>query len=201
MTAHDPDFGDPAGKRALIVVDVQNDFCEGGSLAVTGGAQVATDISAYLARNPGYHLVVATRDAHIDPGAHFSDTPDFVDSWPRHCVVGTTGQELHPNLTFHAFDGVFDKGNYEAAYSGFEGENSGGVGLDEFLAESGVTDLDVCGIATDYCVRATAEDAALLGYVTTVLSDLTAAVAPDRLAATWEALADAGVAVSTSKDA
>ena len=201
MSGHDPDFGDPAGKRALIVVDVQNDFCEGGSLAVAGGAQVATDISAYLAGNPGYHLVVATRDAHIDPGAHFSDAPDFVDSWPRHCVVGTPGQELHPNLTFRTFDGVFDKGNFEAAYSGFEGENSDGVGLDEFLAESGVTDLDLCGIATDYCVKATAEDAALLGYVTTVLTDLTAAVAPDRLHTTWEALADAGVAVSTSRDA
>ena len=187
--------------RALIVVDVQNDFCEGGSLAVAGGAQVATAISAYLAGNPDYHLVVATRDAHIDPGAHFSDTPDFVDSWPPHCVVGTPGQDLHPNLAFRSFDGVFDKGSFEAAYSGFEGENSDGIGLDEFLAESGVTDLDVCGIATDYCVRATAEDAALLGYVTTVLTDLTAAVAPDRLDATWEALADAGVAISRSKDA
>jgi nicotinamidase/pyrazinamidase len=201
MTGHDPDFGDPAGKRALIVVDVQNDFCEGGSLAVAGGAQVAADISAYLASNPDYHLVVATRDAHIDPGAHFSDTPDFIDSWPPHCVVGTPGRELHPNLTFRAFDGIFDKGNYEAAYSGFEGENSNGVGLDEFLAESGVTDLDVCGIATDYCVRATAEDAALLGYVTTVLTDLIAAVAPDRLDTTWQSFADSGVAVTTSKDA
>ncbi len=196
----DPDFGTPAGKRALIVVDVQNDFCEGGSLAVAGGAQVATDISAYLAGNPGYDLVVATRDAHIDPGAHFSDTPDFVDSWPRHCVVGTPGADLHPNLTFRDFAGVFDKGNYEAAYSGFEGDTADGVSLDEFLAESGVTDVDVCGIATDYCVKATAEDAALLGYVTTVLTDLVAAVAPDRLPAAWESLADAGVAVATSRE-
>ncbi len=197
----DPDFAPPLGKRALIVVDVQNDFCEGGSLAVAGGAQAASDISAYLAGTPGYDLVVATRDAHIDPGAHFSDTPDFVDSWPRHCVVGTPGQDLHPNLTFHDFDGVFDKGNYEAAYSGFEGENSEGRGLDEFLAESGVTDVDVCGIATDYCVRATAQDAAMLGYVTTVLTDLTAAVAPDRLDAAYVALADSGVALSTSSEA
>jgi nicotinamidase/pyrazinamidase len=197
----DPDFAPPLGKRALIVVDVQNDFCEGGSLAVAGGAQAASDISAYLAGTPGYDLVVATRDAHIDPGAHFSDTPDFVDSWPRHCVVGTPGQDLHPNLTFHDFDGVFDKGNYEAAYSGFEGENSEGRGLDEFLAESGVTDVDVCGIATDYCVRATAQDASMLGYVTTVLTDLTAAVAPDRLDIAWEALASSGVALSTSSEA
>lgn len=197
----DPDFAAPAGKRALIVVDVQNDFCEGGSLAVAGGAQAASDISTYLAGKPGYDFVVATRDAHVDPGAHFSETPDFIDSWPPHCVVGTPGQDLHPNLTFRDFDGVFDKGNYEAAYSGFEGENIDGRGLDEFLAESGVTDVDVCGIATDYCVRATAQDAAMLGYVTTVLTDLTAAVAPDRLDAAWEALADSGVALSESTDA
>jgi len=197
----DPDFAPPEGKRALVVVDVQNDFCEGGSLAVTGGAKAASDISAYLASNASYDLVVATRDAHIDPGAHFSDTPDFVDSWPRHCVVGTPGQDFHPDLTFRAFDGVFDKGNYEAAYSGFEGSNADGRGLDEFLAESGVTDIDVCGIATDYCVRATAQDGAMLGYVTTVLADLTAAVAPDRLEAAWEALADSGVAVSSSGEA
>ena len=196
----DPDFAAPAGKRALIVVDVQNDFCEGGALAVAGGAQVARDISAYLAGSHGYDMVVATRDAHIDPGAHFSDTPDYVDSWPRHCVVGTAGQELHPNLTYRDFDGVFDKGGYEAAYSGFEGENADGRGLDEFLAESGVTDVDVCGIATDYCVSATALDASMLGYVTTVLTDLTAAVAPDRLDATWEAFAASGVALGKSTD-
>lgn len=196
-----PDSTASAGKRALVVVDVQNDFCEGGSLAVNGGAKVASDISAYLAGNPGYDFVVATRDAHIDPGAHFSDTPDFVDSWPHHCVVGTPGQGFHPDLTFRDFDGVFDKGNHEAAYSGFEGSNGDGRGLDEFLAESGVTDIDVCGIATDYCVRATAQDGAMLGYVTTVLSDLTAAVAPERLDATWMALADAGVVVRSSTEA
>jgi nicotinamidase/pyrazinamidase len=197
----DPDFGTPSGKRALIVVDVQNDFCEGGSLAVTGGAKAASDISAYLAGKASYDFVVATRDAHIDPGAHFSETPDFVDSWPRHCVVGTPGQDFHPDLTFRDFDGVFDKGNFEAAYSGFEGSNADGRGLDEFLAESGVTDIDVCGIATDYCVRATAQDGAMLGYVTTVLTDLAAAVAPDRLDAAWEALAESGVALSTSSEA
>jgi nicotinamidase/pyrazinamidase len=197
----DPDFGTPSGKRALIVVDVQNDFCEGGSLAVTGGAKAASDISAYLVGKPSYDFVVATRDAHIDPGAHFSETPDFVDSWPRHCVAGTPGQDFHPDLTFRDFDGVFDKGNFEAAYSGFEGSNADDRELDEFLAESGVTDIDVCGIATDYCVRATAQDGAMLGYVTTVLTDLTAAVAPDRLDAAWEALAESGVALSTSSEA
>lgn len=190
------EFGAPSGKRALVVVDVQNDFCEGGSLAVAGGAQVASDISAYLASSPGYDVVVATRDAHIDPGAHFSDTPDYVDSWPVHCVVGTPGQELHPNLTWRDFDAVFDKGNYAAAYSGFEGRDAEGRTLDEFLASGGVTDVDVCGIATDYCVNATALDAATLGYVATVITPLTAAVAPDKLDAVETRWAESGVAVS-----
>ncbi|HQE32671.1 MAG TPA: isochorismatase family protein [Propionibacteriaceae bacterium] len=190
------EFGAPSGKRALVVVDVQNDFCEGGSLAVAGGAQVATDISTYLANNPGYDVVVATRDAHIDPGAHFSDTPDYVDSWPVHCVVGTPGQELHSNLTWRDFDAVFDKGNYAAAYSGFEGRDAEGRTLDEFLAGGGVTDVDVCGIATDYCVNATALDAATLGYVATVITPLTAAVAPDKLDAVETRWAESGVAVS-----
>ncbi len=192
------DFGTPAGKRALVVVDVQNDFCEGGSLAVAGGAAVATAISAYLADNPGYDVVVATRDAHIDPGPHFSATPDYVDSWPVHCVVGTEGAALHPNLTWRDFAGIFDKGNYAAAYSGFEGRDADGRTLDEVLAAAGVTDVDVCGIATDYCVNATALDAATLGYVTTVLVDLTTAVAPANLEAVSERWAEAGVATAGS---
>ena len=192
------DFGTPAGKRALVVVDVQNDFCEGGSLAVAGGAAVATAISAYLADNPGYDVVVATRDAHIDPGPHFSATPDYVDSWPVHCVVGTEGAALHPNLTWRDFAGIFDKGNYAAAYSGFEGRDADGRTLDEVLAAAGVTDVDVCGIATDYCVNATALAAATLGSVTTVLVDLTTAVAPANLEAVSERWAEAGVATAGS---
>ncbi len=82
--------------RALIIVDVQNDFCEGGSLAVAGGAAVASGISRALADGPWDH-VVATKDFHIDPGAHFGNPPDFVDSWPAHCVVGTPGTEFHPD--------------------------------------------------------------------------------------------------------
>ncbi len=190
------EFGAPTGTRALVVVDVQNDFCEGGSLAVAGGAQVAADISAYLDSDPGYDIVVATRDAHIDPGDHFSATPDFVDSWPVHCVVGTAGQELHPRLTWRRFDSIFDKGNYAAAYSGFEGRDPEGRSLDEFLAAHGVTDVDVCGIATDYCVNATAVDAAALGYVTTVLVPLTAAVAPANLDQVQSRWAESGVATA-----
>lgn len=108
--------------RALIIVDVQNDFCEGGSLAVEGGAALAGAISEYVDAHHGqFDHVVATQDWHIDPGAHFSDDPDFVDSWPRHCVAGTRGAELHPDLDTEYIQAYFRKGQYTAAYSGFEG--------------------------------------------------------------------------------
>ena len=184
--------------KALIVVDVQRDFCEGGSLAVTGGAAVAGRISEVLAGDHRYAAVVATRDHHIDPGGHFAANPDFVDSWPPHCVVGTDGVEFHDQLRFREFDAVFDKGEYAAAYSGFEGRNADGALLSDWLQDRGVEKVDVCGIATDYCVRATAVDAAAEGFATTVLLDLTAAVAPDRLDETFEQLRIAGVAMMGS---
>jgi nicotinamidase/pyrazinamidase len=179
---------------ALIVVDVQNDFCEGGSLAVSGGVAVAQRIAALLAEPHGFDAVVATRDHHIDPGAHFSATPDYLDSWPVHCVAGTPGAELHPALTGAAFDAVFDKGEYAAAYSGFEGR-SHGVSLADWLVDRRVTSVVVCGLTTDYCVRTTALDAVRDGFATTVLVDLTAAVHPDRQAALVAELRDAGVVV------
>ncbi|MGC3994092.1 MAG: isochorismatase family protein [Propionicimonas sp.] len=181
--------------RALIVVDVQNDFCEGGSLAVAGGAAVAGRIADLVAGGNGYDHVVATRDHHIDPGAHFSAHPDYVDSWPVHCVAGTPGAELHPALAGTSFEAVFDKGEYAAAYSGFEGA-SDGEGLAEWLADHEVDRVDVVGIATDYCVRATALDAAGAGLATRVLLDLTAAVAPERLDTTLADFAEAGVEVA-----
>jgi nicotinamidase/pyrazinamidase len=178
---------------ALIVVDAQRDFCEGGSLAVAGGAEVAGRIDALLRGPHPYAHVVATRDHHIDPGGHFSEHPDFVDSWPRHCEVGTPGVEFHDRLTFRDFDAVFDKGEYAAAYSGFEGTTQDGTSLADWLAAHQIERVDVCGIATDYCVRATALDSARAGFTTTVLLDLTAAVAPDRLTTTLDELAAAGV--------
>jgi nicotinamidase/pyrazinamidase len=177
---------------ALVVVDVQRDFCEGGSLAVSGGADVAARITTRLAGPHSYDAVVATRDHHVDPGSHFSATPDFVDSWPAHCVVGTAGAEFHDALRVR-LDEVFDKGEHQAAYSGFEGRSSAGVGLADWLRERGITAVDVCGIATDYCVRATAIDAVKAGFQTTVLLDLTAAVAPQRWPDTAQAFAEAGV--------
>lgn len=187
-------------KRALIVVDVQNDFCEGGSLAVAGGADVAFGIAEVLKRwseadpwDRPYDYVVATRDHHIDPGDHFSDSPDFVDSWPRHCVAGTDGVAFHPNLDPQPFDAVFDKGEYQAAYSGFEGTSHDGVGLADWLRRHEVGTVDVVGIATDHCVRATALDAARAGLSTTVLLDLTAGVAARTTAAALDELRGAGV--------
>jgi nicotinamidase/pyrazinamidase len=179
--------------RALILVDVQNDFCEGGSLAVTGGAGVARDISAALdADARGWDHVVATRDHHIDPGAHFSTDPDYVDSWPAHCVVGTQGVELHPNLRTDRVEAIFDKGERAAAYSGFEG-SSGGESLAGWLRDRGVTEVDVVGI--DHCVRATALDAAREGFTTTVLLDLTAGVAAGTTERALLDLRDAGVSL------
>ena len=180
--------------RALIVVDVQVDFCEGGSLAVAGGAAVAAAIAGLLAGDHGYDRVVATRDHHIDPGAHFSATPDFVDSWPVHCVAGTPGAELHPALAGFGFDAVFDKGEYAAAYSGFEGACDGEP-LAAWLADRGVDSVEVCGIATDHCVRATALDAVRAGFATAVLPGLTAAVSAARLPSVLAELQQAGVEV------
>jgi nicotinamidase/pyrazinamidase len=177
--------------RAAIIVDVQNDFCEGGSLAVAGGADVARRIGPWL-RDRGFDHVVATRDFHIDPGLHFSAHPDFVDSWPRHCVVGTPGSQLHPGLDTSAVEAVFDKGRHAAAYSGFEG-TSDGVSLLDWLRARGVDEVVVAGIATDHCVRATALDAAANGLATTVALDLTAGVAPATTEAALEQLRDAGV--------
>ncbi|MEU7758211.1 MULTISPECIES: isochorismatase family protein [Micromonospora] len=180
--------------NALIIVDVQNDFCEGGSLAVGGGAGVAAGISRLLAAEPDrWDHVVATKDYHVDPGAHFGDPPDYVDSWPRHCVVGTTGSEFHSELTTDRVEVIFHKGEHAAAYSGFEGHAPDGECLADWLRRHDVDRVDVVGIATDHCVRATALDAAREGFRTTVLLDLTAAVAPDTLDVALRALEGAGV--------
>jgi nicotinamidase/pyrazinamidase len=183
-------FGDV---RALIIVDVQNDFCEGGSLAVAGGASVARAISERLADDgSGYAHVVATQDFHIDPGAHFSDHPDYANSWPPHCVADTRGASFHPDLDTSRVAAVFRKGAHAAAYSGFEGADADGTSLADWLQQRGVDELDVVGIATDYCVRATAMDAARAGFATQVLLDLTAGVASDSTAKALDDMRGAG---------
>jgi nicotinamidase/pyrazinamidase len=192
--------------RALVVVDVQGDFCEGGSLAVPGGAAVAARISdelhdaSWLAAN--YQVVVATRDWHIDPGGHFAvdADPDYDDTWPVHCAAGTLGSDYHRDIeaAIAAFaDAEFLKGHFAAAYSGFEGIKSDDATchLDAYLRAMGVTDVDVVGIATEKCVAATATDAARNGYRTRVLTSLCASLSPSSAEQTHHQLADAGIEI------
>ena len=188
-------------KRALIIVDVQNDFCEGGSLAVEGGAAVAAGISDLVEnRRDDFDEIVATADWHVDPGEHWSDEPDYVDSWPVHCRAESPGADFHKNL-LRALDHVsevFRKGQQAAAYSGFEGTaaSDGTTPLAEWLTSRDITDVDVVGIATDYCVRATALDAQKAGFTTTVFPELTAAVHPEELDDLVVELGAAGVHVA-----
>ena len=177
---------------AAIVVDVQNDFTEGGSLAVLGGAGVAAAITAHL-RAGSYDHVVATRDHHIAPGTHFATEPDYVKTWPAHCVVGTGGVELHPDLDRSLLEAVFDKGEYAAAYSGFEGRGPGGVSLADWLRDAGVHAVEVMGLTTDFCVVTTALDAVREGFATTVLLDLTAGVGAQTTATALDRLEAAGI--------
>ena len=193
--------------RALIVVDVQNDFCEGGALAVAGGNGVAAGIAELLAtQRDSYAVVVGTRDWHIDPGDHFASTPpgpDFVTTWPVHCLAESEGAGSHPALDASISAGVFDawfhKGAYTGAYSGFEGELVGSepdvppVALADWLRGNDIDAVDVVGIATDHCVRATALDAASAGFTTRVLLDLTAGVAAATTAKALTELEQAGV--------
>src|SRR3974390_2714562 len=187
------DNGGSMSRRALLVADVQNDFCEGGSLAVKGGAAVAAGVSSYLASNGGdYDPVVATRAWHIDPGPHFSTSPDYVYTWPPHCVAGSAGADFHPALDRNRIDIVVSKGQHSAAYSGFEGHTDGEM-LADVLAAHGIDSVDVCGLATDYCVRATALDGARRGLHVRLLGELCTGVSPDSSAAALEELAAGGV--------
>jgi nicotinamidase/pyrazinamidase len=181
--------------RALIIVDVQNDFCEGGSLAVAGGAGVAAGISSAL-RSGTWDHVVATKDYHIDPGGHFSEHPDYLDTWPPHCVVGTGGPDFHPNLVTDRVEAIFHKGEHEAAYSGFEGHTRAGESLADWLRDRDVTSVEVVGIATDHCVRATALDSVAAGFETTVLLELTAGVAAITTEAALQEFRTASVATT-----
>ena len=193
---------DPRTRRALIVVDVQPTFCEGGALAVAGGDAVAARVAAFAAAHrASYALVATTQDWHIAPGAHFAlppDEPDFVDTWPPHGIAGTPNAELHPALADLAPDAGVKKGEYQAAYSGFEGVDVGGRPLADVLRDAGIEAVDVVGIAESHCVRATALDAHALGLATRVLTDLTVPVTPELGAAAREELAAAGVALEPS---
>lgn len=186
-------------KRALLIVDVQNDFTEGGALAVEGGDSVAQGVSAFLAEHAGdYVAIVASRDWHNadgDNGGHFAETPDFVDSWPVHCVAGTAGADYDPLLDVAAVTHHVFKGQGKPAYSMFEGHTEAGDTVTHVLAELGVTSVDVVGIATDHCVRASALDAIEVGLDVRVLTSLVAGVAPEPSERALAELGHAGAAI------
>jgi nicotinamidase/pyrazinamidase len=182
--------------RALIIVDVQNDFCEGGSLGITGGTAVVREISQYVAAHRDYAQVVATKDYHVEPGEHFSGHPDYRVSWPRHCEVGTPGVDFHPEFDDGAVQAVFMKGHYSAAYSAFEAVDDTGTLLPDWLRQRGVHEIDIVGLATDYCVLATATHAVNAGFAARVLLALTAGVAPETTAKAVEDMRAAGVEVA-----
>lgn len=184
------------------MVDVQNDFCEGGSVPVKGGARIAVAIADLLAdgERSEYAYVVATRDHHIDPGSHFSESPDFRDSFPVHCVAGEAGSDFHPGFApavkSGVVDAVFFKGAHSASKSGFEGADADGTSLADWLRARDVEDVDVVGIATDHCVRATALDAVEAGFRTRVRLDYSVGVAEDTVASTLNDFRQADVQVS-----
>jgi nicotinamidase/pyrazinamidase len=191
--------------RALIIVDVQNDFTEGGALGVEGGAAVAGRISDLLAAHRDeYRVVIASRDWHDadnDNGGHFAgeeNDPDFVETWPDHCVAGTPGAEYHPAFDHSKVDVHIHKGQGEPAYSAFEGVTEDGRTVSQVLDEHGVTDVDVVGIATDYCVRASGLDAVEHGRHVRVFTDLIAGVAPESSAAALAELGHAGAVITES---
>ena len=185
--------------RALIIVDVQPTFCEGGALAVAGGNAVAERIAAYLsAHREEYDLVVTTQDWHIDPGGHFSEAPDFIDTWPVHGVAGTAEARLHPALDALVADAAVKKGQYTAAYSGFEGVDDEGRALADILSGVGIEAVDVVGLAESHCVKDTALDAARLCYRVRVLTDLTEPVSPELGRAARAEMRAAGVELASS---
>lgn len=180
-------------RRALLVVDVQPTFCEGGALGVDGGNAVAQGVADLARRRRAdYDLVVTTQDWHIDPGSHFSETPDFVDTWPPHGVAGTAEAELHPALGDLGPDASVKKGQYAAAYSGFEGVDAEGRTLAEVLTAAGITDVDVVGIAESHCVLATTLDAIGLGLRARVFTDLTVPVTAEQGAEARRRMTEAG---------
>ncbi|WP_435746604.1 isochorismatase family protein [Microbacterium sp. PMB16] len=188
--------------RALLVVDVQNDFTEGGALAVAGGDAVASAVSAFLAAHASdYAVIIASRDWHDaegDNGGHFAETPDFFDTWPPHCVAGTDGAQYDPLFETDAVTHHVRKGQGKPAYSMFEGTTETGDTVGAILTAAGVLSADVVGIATDHCVRASALDAIAHGVQVRILTDLVAGVGAESSDAALAELAHAGAALESA---
>lgn len=188
--------------RALIIVDVQPTFTEGGALGVEGGNAVADKIADFVTENASeYNLIVTTQDWHVDPGTHFSDNPDFVDTWPPHGVAGTAEAELHDAIAALPIDDSVKKGEYAAAYSGFEGKNKDEKSLEMILREGETTAVDVVGIAESHCVKETALDALRAGWPVRVFSDLTVPTSEELGAAARAEMDEAGVEQLDSAEA
>jgi nicotinamidase/pyrazinamidase len=190
-------------RNALLIVDVQNDFVEGGSLPVTGGRQVASMVSRHIRHfKTEYQFVAATRDYHEDPAGHFSDHPDFVNTWPPHCIAGTPGAALCQPISNLVREklilSVLDKGRHSPAYSGFEALDPRGHPLYDVLKEARVDHIDLCGLATDYCVRATALDARKYEFQVRVLLNLCAAVNAESGLRALEEMKEAGCMVQAA---
>ncbi|WP_312168725.1 isochorismatase family protein [Microbacterium sp.] len=188
--------------RALLIVDVQNDFTEGGALAVSGGDAVASAVSALLAERAGdYDVIIASRDWHDsegDNGGHFAESPDFVDTWPVHCVAGSDGADYDPLLVTDAVTHHVHKGQGRPAYSMFEGATVAGETVGAILTAAGALSADVVGIATDHCVRASALDAIAHGVQVRVFTDLIAGVGVESSEAALAELAHAGAELTES---
>ncbi|MFI9486888.1 isochorismatase family protein [Promicromonospora sp. NPDC052451] len=186
-------------RRALVVVDVQPTFCEGGELATEGANEIAHRVATYAAAHRDrYTTVLTTQDWHIDPGEHFSDHPDFVDSWPPHGIANSPGAELHPALAELHPDARLKKGQYSHGYSGFDGADEHGRSLATILAEAQVTDVDVVGLVESHCVKHTALDARRAGLRARVLTDLTIPVSPEQGRTAEQELSAAGVELRDS---
>jgi nicotinamidase/pyrazinamidase len=189
--------------RALLVIDVQNDFCEGGALAVAGGAQVAGKISSYL-QTSKYDLVVASRDWHDADNTnsgHFAEAgsePNYTTTWPVHCVAETEGAKYHPNLSTANIDVHIYKGQGQNGYSIFEGVTESGQSFTDLLAEKSITEVDVVGIATDHCVFASARDSKKHGLKVRVISSLTAGVSAEGTEKAIDQMIDDGIEVIAS---
>ncbi len=202
--------------KALIIVDVQNDFCPGGALAVKNGDRIVPTINAMI---PMFNIVITTQDWHPEDHCSFAEEPKFVDkSWPKHCVAGTHGAMIHGGLIIgnglgtgitHLFvHKGMDKGTEQ--YSGFDGyvmdwkkevrgsQYDKADSLDVALKKLEVDEVYVCGLATDYCVKATAVDAAKLGYKTLVITDACEGVSSETSAAALCDMIAAGAAPTVS---
>jgi nicotinamidase/pyrazinamidase len=190
----------PTG-RAIIVVDPQPDFFEGGPLPVTGATEVAAKIAQYLReRGEDFDLKIVTQDWHVDPGDHWSNDPDYVTTWPVHCAANSDGAQIHATLADEPWDAVMRKGLRTGAYSGFEGTSDGGSTLAELLATNEVQHVTVVGFATDHCVKATALDARALGLEVSVMLDLCAGVEPETTRQAVSTMREAGITIDTSGD-